>query len=768
MQNWSDDQWTVCWAADGGSNEDISVALIIWDQFFISVLFKDILGTISLIMHCKTTCWLDLDSSLTFTMEVISIFIQLSTMDGLIPGGHNLSRRQCVFFLPVVPRKEDHKAPEYIDYSAPRHARYLQNAWKKHQDTVFWIDIDLGIREGLKFCQARSNAIILQGTLPANCIVRAERLKTGELYEKQYLSPRPPRRSLWNPISIGPEGMMNWAPQLNINQSENSFNNHLEKHFKLVLPNQPKIHWRWNGATRYPRVVGKLQEELCSSDRLGQADREERLHKVQEDNHLKNRDDADKFNLAMDDENIDFNISGVPDATVKRSQSINIHDLISKVNHKKKPFKIILNNINHSIPSATSHKLQSWKRETLRFPRLSTALQIEQGNLWNYLKTFASCMLTMEQGNLWNRAQTHAQKEQFVPAEHRDIASSNADNKFNLAIDVENIDFNISGVPNAMVKRSHGVNVHNWIQQIENHPQRQALQSDLQQHRAFNPFCDESKVAIMAVGNTEICEIINVEPKWQCKVCLKSCNTGIRHCTCGQLVTDDSAENRKYISAVLVFSPYRTSASESTCHTVTGVEKHLTAKISLPRINLQRNVVKRSTTASTTDSSATKPSGRRWLKWDALKRSSRRWISLQVKMTLTKSIKKRLTSTVAIGGFTQMWHTSIQHQQGANLISKRRRRQCTASSKRKTKTNMPHGRTIPPLLLGNGIQAGGSGQVHFHPNCKKKLIQKLFHPKTLSSNDTIQKRFRPMTFSSWTIFIQPQTPKPQTLEHLNT
>ena len=53
-----------------------------------------------------------------------------------------------------------------------------------------------------------------------------------------------------------------------------------------------------------------------------------------------------------------------------------------------------------------------------------------------------------------------------------DAASSNA-NKFNLAIDEENIDFNISGVPNAMVKRSHGINVHNLIQQIENHPQRQ-------------------------------------------------------------------------------------------------------------------------------------------------------------------------------------------------------------------------------------------------------------------------------------------------------
>ena len=42
---------------------------------------------------------------------------------------------------------------------------------------------------------------------------------------------------------------------------------------------------------------------------------------MQEDCHLKHRDDADKFNLAIDDENIDFNISGIPDATVKRSQN---------------------------------------------------------------------------------------------------------------------------------------------------------------------------------------------------------------------------------------------------------------------------------------------------------------------------------------------------------------------------------------------------------------------------------------------------------------
>ena len=81
-------------------------------------------------------------------------------------------------------------------------------------------------------------------------------------------------------------------------------------------------------------------------------------------------------------------------------------------------------------------------------------------------------MLTMEQGKpVESGTNTHAVQEFGFP-EHRDTASSNANNKFNLAIDDENIDFNISGVPNAIVKRSHGINVHNLIQQIENHPQR--------------------------------------------------------------------------------------------------------------------------------------------------------------------------------------------------------------------------------------------------------------------------------------------------------
>ena len=73
--------------------------------------------------------------------------------NGLIPGGQNSSKRQTVFFLPVDPRDKGHKDPEKIDLNVPRRAQYLHSAWKKHQDAVYWVDIDLAIRKGLTFYQ---------------------------------------------------------------------------------------------------------------------------------------------------------------------------------------------------------------------------------------------------------------------------------------------------------------------------------------------------------------------------------------------------------------------------------------------------------------------------------------------------------------------------------------------------------------------------------------------------------------------------------------
>ena len=67
--------------------------------------------------------------------------------NGLIPGGQDLSRRQTVFFLPIDPRDKDHEDTEHIDFSVPRRAKYVHRAWKKHQDAVFWVDINLAVQK---------------------------------------------------------------------------------------------------------------------------------------------------------------------------------------------------------------------------------------------------------------------------------------------------------------------------------------------------------------------------------------------------------------------------------------------------------------------------------------------------------------------------------------------------------------------------------------------------------------------------------------------
>ena len=438
-QNWSDNRWLACLAAGGGPKRRYQYC----SDYLGSIIYLRALqghsgdSIIDLAMQDHV---LISPGVFPYIYHVGSNFNIPSILNnGLIPGGLELSGRQSVFFLPIDPRDENHQDPENIDYSVPRRARYVQNAWKRHQDTVFWIDIDHGIiKEGLKFYQTRSNAIILQGVLPPSYIVRAERLKGGEpLYKRQYLSPRPPPK-----ISLRND--LNWT------RGNDDLGSTVEPRpvGKLVKQSLGEtVHFGSSKPTQSPKtnrdrsgkpvaqeiVVGVLQEEPSSSDSAGRLvskeeqhvqnhdcsgkpEREEAQHTVQENYHLKSRDTVDKFDLATDDTNIDFSVSGIPEEVVKRSETFNILQLIRR---------------------------------------------------------------------------------------------------------------------------------------ITRHPQKQAVQNDLDQKQSFNEFSAESKKAIKESGNIEISEIVNTEPKWQCKSCLKHCNPGVIYCVCGRLMSTDSAENRKYISSTL-------------------------------------------------------------------------------------------------------------------------------------------------------------------------------------------------------------------------
>ena len=139
------------WQQAEDPNEDISIALIIWEQLSTSVLFKDILEAISLILLYRTTCWLDLEYSLTFIMwDAHSIFIPLSTMDWYLEVKIWAEDKQCSSYLLIQEMKSQRPRTYWLlcTTSSAIRAQCMEEASRRG---ILWVDINLAIREGLTF-----------------------------------------------------------------------------------------------------------------------------------------------------------------------------------------------------------------------------------------------------------------------------------------------------------------------------------------------------------------------------------------------------------------------------------------------------------------------------------------------------------------------------------------------------------------------------------------------------------------------------------------
>ena len=78
-----------------------------------------------------------------------------------------------------------------------------------------------------------------------------------------------------------------------------------------------------------------------------------------------------------------------------------------------------------------------------------------------------------------------------------------------------NMDFRIPGLPHSVLKHAQSTSVRELIQKIEKHPDRHALQQDPPQNQAKHPFSPESKKMIQEVGNVELFELLETDPKTQ-------------------------------------------------------------------------------------------------------------------------------------------------------------------------------------------------------------------------------------------------------------
>ena len=105
------------------------------------------------------------------------------------------------------------------------------------------------------------------------------------------------------------------------------------------------------------------------------------------------------------------------------------------------------------------------------------------------------------------------------------------------------IDFRVSGLPHAVVKQAENSRVRELVKKIESHLHREALQADLQQSNAYNPFREKSKKMIRDMRNVELFELCETIPEVQCSECLFHRNQGVIYCTCGHfLVESDSSQ----------------------------------------------------------------------------------------------------------------------------------------------------------------------------------------------------------------------------------
>ena len=143
-QYWSD-EWKSKVA--GGARQHETISTLHW-----SVRTRHSLPPSSS-RSCKTQSHWSYTAGQCVNSEHIGCAINLHSImnSGLIPGGQIFSKRPTVFLTYVDPMNKEHKDPNVIDLDAPRLAGYKQKVWKKHQNTVYWVDIKLAQKKGLKF-----------------------------------------------------------------------------------------------------------------------------------------------------------------------------------------------------------------------------------------------------------------------------------------------------------------------------------------------------------------------------------------------------------------------------------------------------------------------------------------------------------------------------------------------------------------------------------------------------------------------------------------
>ena len=139
----------------------------------------------------------------------------------------------------------------------------------------------------------------------------------------------------------------------------------------------------------------------------------------------------------------------------------------------------------------------------------------------------------------------HIVAVQDDPEENHEVKTLNTDNETIRERIEEDMDFNSRTT--TFYRESSAKCQRSRIDTENREPPESTCSSTRPTTDSFNPFSPESKQMIHEVGNIELCELLNTEPKTQCKVCLSYWDIGIVYCTCGHFLRKGREENQKFI-----------------------------------------------------------------------------------------------------------------------------------------------------------------------------------------------------------------------------
>ena len=148
-QHWSDEEWKSTMAGGGGNKKRFQYCTDPSGQDILSLRAPQGNSGRSLIDPQLQDNVLIPNDFFKYIYHIgCAISLHSIMNSGLLLGRQNLSKeRQTVFFTSVDPMNKEHKDPCEIELTAPRLAWYKLKTWNRHQDTVYWVDIQLAQRK---------------------------------------------------------------------------------------------------------------------------------------------------------------------------------------------------------------------------------------------------------------------------------------------------------------------------------------------------------------------------------------------------------------------------------------------------------------------------------------------------------------------------------------------------------------------------------------------------------------------------------------------